>query len=83
MNLNRISIIILFFSLFTAIGFTQEKSKKELRKELKAKERLEKEKQTEDLIEAKAFVFNANRALPSGARSLDLTGENYFVKFAV
>ena len=81
MNLNRISIMILLFSLFTSIGFTQEKSKKELRKEQKEKEKVEKEKQTEALIEAKSFMFIAKRALPSGARSIDLTGDNYFVKF--
>jgi len=81
MNPKRISIIILLFSLITTIGFTQEKSKKELRKEQKEKEKIQKEKQIEALIDAKAFVFNANRALPSGARSIDLTGDNYFVKF--
>lgn len=81
MNLKRISIIILLFSLITTIGYTQEKSKRELRKEQKEKEKIEKEKRIETLIDAKTFVFIANRALPSGARTIDLTGDNYFVKF--
>jgi hypothetical protein len=74
-------ICLLLFSLILNTGFSQEKSKKELRKEEKEKEKIEKEKQIEALIEAKAFVFIAKRALPSGTRSIDLTGNNYFVKF--
>jgi len=81
MNLIRISIMILFFGLFSAIGFTQEKSKKELRKELKEKERIEKEQRIETLIEAKAFVFVATRALPTGMKPIELNGDNYFVNF--
>jgi hypothetical protein len=81
MNLKSISIFILIFSLFISPSFSQEKSKRELRKEQKEKEKVEKEKQTEALIEAKSFMFIAKRALPTGARSIDLTGDNYFVKF--
>jgi len=81
MKLKSFSVLILIFSLFISPSFAQEKSKKELKKEQKEKVKLEKEKQTEDLIESKAFVFYTNRAFPSGTRSIDLTGENYFVKF--
>lgn len=74
-------ICLILFSLIFNTGFSQEKSKKELRKEEKEKEKIEKEKQIEALIEAKAFVFIPKRALPTGTRSIDLTGNNYFVKF--
>jgi len=79
--MKKLFISSLLFCLVIGSGFAQEKSKKELRKEQKEKEKIEKEHQTEALIEAKAFVFVPNRALPSGARTIDLTGENYFVKF--
>ena len=78
---SKISLLIILFFLISSSSFSQEKSKRELRKEQKEKVKLEKEKQTEALMEAKSFVFNANRALPTGARSIDLTGDNYFVKF--
>lgn len=78
---NKFTICILLFTLIINSGFSQEKSKKELRKEQKEKEKIEKEKQTEALIEAKTFVFVAKRALPSGARTIDLTGDNYSVTF--
>ena len=81
MKIKKTVITVLIFCFVISSGFSQEKSKKELRREQKEKEKIEKEKQTEALIETKAFVFTANRALPSGARTIDLTGDNYFVKF--
>jgi hypothetical protein len=78
---NKVSVCILLFALILNAGFSQEKSKRELRKEQKEKEKIEKEKQTEALIDAKSFMFTAKRALPTGARSIDLTGDNYSVTF--
>lgn len=78
---SKLSVCLVLFALLINTGFSQDKSKKELRKEQKEKEKIEKEKRTETLIEAKSFVFTAKRALPSGARSIDLTGDNYFVTF--
>lgn len=78
---NKVSVFLLLFALILNAGFSQEKSKRELRKEQKEKEKIEKEKQTEALIEAKSFMFIAKRALPTGARSIDLTGDNYSVTF--
>jgi len=77
---SKLSILVLLI-LISSSSFSQEKSKRELRKEQKEKEKVEKEKQTEALIEAKSFMFIAKRAFPTGARSIDLTGNNYFVKF--
>lgn len=81
MKANKTSIIVLSFFFITIFSFSQEKSKRELKKELKEKEKIEKQQQIEALIESKAFMFITNRALPSGTRSIDLTGDNYFVKF--
>lgn len=78
---SKLTICILLFSLIITTGFSQEKSKRELRKEQKEKEKIENEKRTETLIEDKAFVFVATRALPSGMKSIELSGDNYFVKF--
>ena len=81
MKANKASIIILTFFFITSFSFSQDKSKRELNKELKEKEKIEKQQQIEALIDSKAFLFVANRALPSGTRTIDLTGDNYFVKF--
>ena len=78
---NKLSVFLLLFALILNTGFSQEKSKRELRKEQKEKVKIEKEKQTEALIDAKSFMFTAKRALPTGARSIDLTGDNYSVTF--
>jgi len=78
---NKLSVCLILFALILNTGFSQEKSKRELRKEQKEKVKIEKEKQTEALIEAKSFMFTAKRALPSGSRTIDLTGDNYSVKF--
>jgi len=78
---SKLSVCLVVFALIIHTGFSQEKSKSELRKDQKEKEKLEKEKRTEALIESKTFVFVAKRAIPSGARSIDLTGDNYSVTF--
>lgn len=79
--MKKISVFAIFFFLILNLSYSQEKSKRELRKDQKEKEKIEKQQQIEALIDAKAFVFIPDRALPSGARSIDLTGDNYFVKF--
>jgi len=81
MAIKKISLTLLLFSLIMSLSYSQEKSKRELRIEQKEKEKIEKQQQIEALIEAKSFVFIPDRALPSGTRSIDLTGDNYFVKF--
>jgi hypothetical protein len=66
---------------FLAIGLTgalaQEKSKKEQRKERK----LEQQKQIATMVNSKAFVFVANRALPQGYKTVDLTTNSNSLKF--
>ena len=74
-----ISVFLIF--LITTQGFSQEKSKGQLKKEQKEKVKLEKEKKTEALIESKTFVFIAETALPMGTRSINLRNDNYSVIF--
>jgi hypothetical protein len=63
--------------MMTTTGFSQEKTKKELKEEKK----LEKQKQIEAMVNAKEFVFVARTALPSGMRSVNLTTNTNYVKF--
>jgi hypothetical protein len=58
-------------------GYSQEKSKKELKEEQK----LESQRLIEEMINSKDFVFIAKTALPSGMRSIDLTTNPNYVKF--
>jgi len=77
--LNNFTLLLLFSFIFTS-GFSQEKSNKELKKELKEKQKLEKQKTTEDLVNSKTFIFTAIRALPSGKSSIDLSSRTNYLK---
>jgi hypothetical protein len=74
------SLAMIFIVGFTALSFTnglaQEKSKKQLKEEKK----LEKQKQIALLVDSKEFVFVADRVLPQGGRSMNLTSD-YFAEF--
>jgi hypothetical protein len=65
----KLSLLIVVIFLTMNSGFSQEKTKKELKEERK----LEKQKQTEAMINAKEFVFVA--------RTANLTTNPNFVKF--
>jgi hypothetical protein len=68
-----------FFVLFCFLvssGVAQEPVKK-TKQELK----LEKQKETEEMINSKAFVFTARTAFPSGGRSTSITSGASTVKF--
>jgi hypothetical protein len=70
-------LLVILVSLMATIGFAQEKTKKQLKEE----RRIEKQKQTEAMVNAKEFVFVANTALPQGYKSVNLTTTSNFVKF--
>lgn len=57
--------------------FSQEKSKKQLKKE----NITEREKQIEAMINAKEFVFTGNLAIPQTGKSVDLTQRPNYVRF--
>lgn len=65
----------LCFSFF--MGFSQEKTKKELR----AEQRLEKQKTIEKLIDVKEFEFVAQNSNSQFFRFIDLTTNPNFIKF--
>ena len=73
----RISVLLMLLTIFTISGFAQEKSKKQIKEEAK----IEKQKQTEALVNSKTFVFNASTAIPQGSKPVNLTAI-YNVKFS-
>ncbi len=78
--MNRVNKLVIFMALsvFVFNGYSQGKSKKEIREEKKvAQQRL-----IEELINSKTFVFVATRVVPSKGRSIDLSTNSNFVKFA-
>ena len=79
MNVMKIkrTISVIFLSLIMAAGYSQEKSKKQLREERK----IEKQNQTAALVDSKEFVFVGRTALPQGFRTMDLTTNPNYVQF--
>lgn len=73
----KISILVIMFSIIISSAFAQEKTKKEIKQEAK----LEKQKQVEDLINAKASDFIANMVIPSGYKTINLSNTSNFMKF--
>lgn len=73
----KISILAVFLALIITSGFAQEKSKKELKEEKK----LEKQKQVEDMVNAKAFDFVGSIAMPTGYKTVNLATTTNYVKF--
>ncbi len=76
MNSNFSVLLVAFFfiALFTN---AQEKSKKEL----KAEKKIELQKEVDVLVNSKEFIYQATTALPSGMRSMNLSGNSNYVKF--
>jgi hypothetical protein len=73
----RFSISVLLLSLVVSTGYSQEKTKKEL----KAEKKIERQRQVEAIVNDKVFVFVARTALPTGMRSVNLTTNQNYVKF--
>lgn len=73
--------IIAQLLLLVFIGTFQVSAQSKDRKAVKEKRRIEKENEISVLIESKTFEFRANRAIPTGYKSVDLTTNPNFVKF--
>jgi hypothetical protein len=69
--------LVLLLSLVVTMSFAQEKTRKQLREVRK----IEKQKQTEILVNSKEFVFVARNASPQGFSSVDLTTNPNYIKF--
>jgi hypothetical protein len=73
----KVSILVMLFTLIVINSYSQEKSKQELKEERK----IESQKQTEAMVNAREFVFTCNTAFPQGERSINLTSSTNYVKF--
>lgn len=73
----RSSLVVLILAVVITNGYSQEKTKKELKEEKK----IEKQKQIAALVNDTNFVFVARTALPTGMRSVNLTTNTNYVKF--
>jgi hypothetical protein len=72
-----VSILVVLFSFLSFQGFAQEKTKKEL----KAERELQKQKEIQALLDAKDFVFDAEKLYPQSGRMINLDYNTYFLKF--
>ena len=73
----KVPILVMLLTLFVINSYSQEKSKQELKEERK----IERQKQTEALVNAREFVFTAETAFPTGGRSVNLTSRTNYMKF--
>ncbi len=73
----KITLLFIILVAMQLASFSQEKTKKQL----KAERKLELQKLTDSLMNARNFVFTARTALPQGFSAIDLTTNPNFVKF--
>ncbi|CAM3436544.1 DUF4251 domain-containing protein [Flavobacterium chungbukense] len=69
--------ILLLLCFFSFPSIAQQKTKKEL----KAEQAEKKQKEIEELIDAKTFVFEAQKVTPQGGRLIILNDYTHFLKF--
>jgi len=74
---SKITTLLVFCLLISAVSIAQDKSKKQIKQE--KKEALKKE--VENLVKSKQFIFLAETAFPAGYRSVTLSGSTYTVEF--
>jgi hypothetical protein len=73
----KISVMFLIFSLLSFSVSAQEKTKKELKEERE----LKKQNEIQALLDAKNFVFEAQKVTPQGGRLIQLDYNTYFLNF--
>ncbi|OXA71784.1 hypothetical protein B0A67_10550 [Flavobacterium aquidurense] len=73
----KLSLLLVLVCFLAAPVFAQQKTKKEL----KAESALKKQKEIEALIDAKNFVFEAQKVNPQGGRFIILNNNSYFLNF--
>jgi hypothetical protein len=74
----RAFLLMFLILINSSTVFSQEKSKKEIRKE----RRIEQQKKIEALVNTKNFMFIANRAIPQGYPIVDLISNPNHMKFS-
>jgi len=73
----KVLFVLVMSVLITTTCFSQDKTKKEL----KAERKIEKQKQTEAMVNSKEFIFTARTAMPQGGRSVNLSTNPGSVNF--
>jgi hypothetical protein len=73
----KLSIFLVLLLFILPKGFSQEKS----RKELKAERKIALQKQIDSLVNSREFVFIGTFAHPQGQRSVNLASNSNFMKF--
>ncbi|MDA6072721.1 DUF4251 domain-containing protein [Flavobacterium sp. AC] len=73
----KLSLLLVLVCLLAAPVYAQQKTKKEL----KAESDLKKQSEIEALIDAKNFVFEAQKVNPQGGRLIILNNNSYFLNF--
>jgi hypothetical protein len=76
----NILMTIAFLIFVLTAGYSQN-TDKDIKAADKVEKKIELQKLIENLIDSKQFVFIANRALPMGGASIDLTTNSNYVKF--
>ncbi len=74
---SKISVLLIVFFFLASSSMAQEKSKKEIKEEKK----LALQKDVDDLVNSKEFIYMAATAFPSGMRSVNLSVNSYYVKY--
>jgi len=74
---SRFSVLSVYLFVIALVAKAQTKSKKEL----KAEKKIELQKEVDVLVNSKEFIYQATTALPSGMRSVNLSGNSNYVKF--
>ncbi len=76
--MKKSKMLIMFLLCFTvSIGFSQEKT----RRQIKAEQKIQKQKEVEKLIDSREFQFVARNSNSQSFRMIDLTLNPNFVKF--
>jgi hypothetical protein len=76
--MKRYIFLLPLFIFIPAALFSQENSSKKSKEERK----LEQQKQTEELVNSKTFVFVGTMAYPQGGKSVNLATTPNFIKFS-
>jgi uncharacterized membrane protein len=74
---SKFSILIVLFLLLASQAIAQEKTKKQIKEEKK----IALQKEVDQLVNSKEFIFLAETAFPSGMRSVNLSVNSNYLKY--
>jgi len=82
LNLYKMKIRSVLWSIFLVLVPLALAAQEKTSKELKEERKLEKQKQTESIVNSKTFVFVGTIAYPQGGRSVNLATTSNFIRFS-